>query len=599
MMRKQMEEWQSVYGGENGEVKEALRRQEDTYRGEGNHVDEAHADSHADAEREAQSINNPVAVLRSQIVMVGQLSRFVRQFSSVAMLLIVLLGVPLYTTLSYFYGSYYYQYGWTPSAAFLSGESAAIALLILFLGIAASLAFFITSRGFSSFYHADDQQNGRHVSIKWWWYGWSVACESSESWRYFLRVLVIVAGNTAVVMVVNAVYVYFCLQISVLQSFFLSVAMTGFKLVWSRILFLVLSHWIARGGERGVTKEVSHPGLSCTDTVAVTSGDGVKNNLTQMMNGWNSATITIYSCLMLFNTIVAPCLATLFISSDCFYYVFVSPPYVAVSYSYPVCITIVENACMSTASVIKTSDFQPPFSYGYQCSSALLQEYGYVFVYKYLLLGVLHPLVVLLLTFYHDQQMSSDESENIDGAEKKEEGSMAERGVVVSREFISPLHIRSGDVAIDANTTSPKPNAIRSISLSSTTSLLLPPLWRKNISHGIMSYFLDETNFEHVFSAAEYSVRLSMMIGTLLTYGIVLPYLAVLVCVAIVSNTYLTQWALARFYQMAWKASENNHHDRLSSSLRLHSNDSKMSATVPESEWNADGSREAVRHVKV
>eukprot|EP00975_Prorocentrum_lima_P053567 11240058-Prorocentrum_lima.AAC.1 len=83
-----------------------------------------------------------MTVLRDQIGGVLQLLRSVRQFSCLAMLLIVLVGVPLYTTLSSFYGSYEHQYGWTPTAAFLSGESAAIALLVLFLVVAGILSWF-------------------------------------------------------------------------------------------------------------------------------------------------------------------------------------------------------------------------------------------------------------------------------------------------------------------------------------------------------------------------------------------------------------------------------------------------------------------------
>eukprot|EP00981_Chlorochromonas_danica_P015132 scaffold10658_cov189-Ochromonas_danica.AAC.1 len=189
-----------------------------------------------------------------------------------------------------------------------------------------------------------------------------------ENWRYFVVMMLITVGN---------------------------VAMSGFKLLWCRILFLVLSRCVARRGGGGVKEGVEQQksgvvvngGEACEDNEAGGSclsknteeeGNSKKKEEEKKVNsrsGWDSATISIYSSLMLFNTIVAPCLATLLISSDCFYYVFTSPPSVSVSYTYPRCTTVYGTTCSATVEAVYVSDFQPPFSYSYQCSSALLQEY--------------------------------------------------------------------------------------------------------------------------------------------------------------------------------------------------------------------------------
>eukprot|EP00981_Chlorochromonas_danica_P014933 scaffold9485_cov248-Ochromonas_danica.AAC.8 len=319
---------------------------------------------------------------------------------------------------------------------------------------------------------------------------------------------------------------------------------------------------------------------ACEDNEA--GGSGVSNNAEEeegnskkkeeekkvnRQNGWDSATISIYSSLMLFNTIVAPCLATLLISSDCFYYVFASPPFVSMSYAYPTCIATADTTCALTTDVLYASDFQPPFSYSYQCSSALLQEYGYVFVYKYLLLGVVHPVVVLLLAFYHDDKEKKSLSEKErEGEDGKKARSLGVLGSVESSEFISPLHsVERGDGVSNGNGSSIGVGNAASLSgadmnnemkrwrrssvssLSSSSAVFLPSLWKQKVEEGLKTYFVEEANFDHIFCAAEYSGRLTMMIGTLVTFGVVLPYLSVLVCLSIVTNTYLTQWALARF----------------------------------------------------
>eukprot|EP00981_Chlorochromonas_danica_P015357 scaffold11743_cov199-Ochromonas_danica.AAC.1 len=304
--------------------------------------------------------------------------------------------------------------------------------------------------------------------------------------------------------------------------------MSGFKLLWCRILFLVLSRCVARrgggvregeeqqklsGGDGGEACEDNEAGGGGVSKSAVEEGNRKKKQEEKKVNsqrqsGWDSAIISMYSSLMLFNTIVAPCLATLFISSDCFYYVFASPPSVSVSYTYPMCATIHGDKCSATVDVLYSSEFQPPFSYSYQCSSALLQEYGYVFVYKYLLLGVVHPVVVLLLAFYHDDKekkaLSEKEREGEDCKKARSQGVLGSVESNRSSGFISPLHsVERGDGVsvtnsngsigeVDAsmsgadvnNGLAPEVKRWRRSSMSSLSSpsaVLLPSLWKQKV----------------------------------------------------------------------------------------------------------------------
>eukprot|EP00981_Chlorochromonas_danica_P016192 scaffold16024_cov258-Ochromonas_danica.AAC.2 len=613
VLLKQIWEWQSFCAAVEEEKMIALKKVKQGVGAAGGNREGVREKAGEEGEEEddvvrsyAKHLDNPAAILQDQIGMVVQLSQLVRQFSCLAMLLIVLVGVPLYTTLSSFYGSYEHQYGWTPSAAFLSGQSAAIALLILFLVVAGTLSCFRSWYSSSVVHHGiSGGDRGREFPwscLRWFSGGGLFGCGKSEGekWRYLTVLLLIAVGNMAVVMVVNATYVYLYVQISVLEAFFLSVAMSGFKLLWCRLLFLVLSRWVARGGVReggGQQKSSCDGSEACEDNEAGCSGvsnsaevEGRKNRKMEgkkevnRQSGWDSTTINAYSSLMLFNTIVAPCLATLLISSDCFYYVFASPPSVSVSYTYPACVSVSGTTCSLATEVLYVSDFQPPFSYSYQCSSALLQEYGYVFVYKYLLLGVVHPVVVLLLAFYHDDKEKEREGE--DGKKARLPSVLGSVESSGRSDFISPLHsvergdgvsisnssVSVGDVPMsgsDVNNGGPevKRRGRSSVSsLSSSSAVLLPSLWKQKVEEGLKAYFQNEANFDHIFCAAEYSGRLTMMIGTLVTFGVVLPYLSFLVCLSIVTNTYLTQWALARFSLLTsskkWmKKNSVDHHD--------------------------------------
>eukprot|EP00969_Alexandrium_andersonii_P372362 15481552-Alexandrium_andersonii.AAC.1 len=68
-------------------------------------------------------------------------------------------------------------------------------------------------------------------------------------------------------------------------------------------------------------------------------------------------------------------------SSDCFYYVFASPDTITASYSFQKCSTFADIGCLEYTKATFSTDFSPPFSYTYQCSSAMLVNYAYVFAY--------------------------------------------------------------------------------------------------------------------------------------------------------------------------------------------------------------------------
>jgi Leucine-rich repeat (LRR) protein len=100
--------------------------------------------------------------------------------------------------------------------------------------------------------------------------------------------------------------------------------------------------------------------------------------------------------LLLFNNVLAPIAASAFVSADCFYYMVVTPPEVQTSYSVLLCTEyldslLVEGNCFSYDTFIQNISYLPPFFYSYQCSSALLTSFAYVYLMKYLYIGVVLP----------------------------------------------------------------------------------------------------------------------------------------------------------------------------------------------------------------
>eukprot|EP00981_Chlorochromonas_danica_P007589 scaffold1816_cov192-Ochromonas_danica.AAC.1 len=220
---------------------------------------------------------------------------------------------------------------------------------------------------------------------------------SKVDWRAVLTVKVCIAVvNIIIVLVVNGFYVYIYLQLQRWSAMMLSVALSVFKVCWSMVvqvgvvkLLQPLQHH-EEGEEEGEERSVEEGGRGES---MITRTRGMRRE------GLHEENVRFMSSLMLFNTIVAPCLATMVASSDCFYYVFASPDTITASYSFQECVVFTEINCAAYRTSTHSIDFSPPFSYTYQCSSAMLVDYAYVFAYKYVLIGILYPLFVLGVMF--------------------------------------------------------------------------------------------------------------------------------------------------------------------------------------------------------
>eukprot|EP01033_Poteriospumella_lacustris_P003326 gene3325-2455_t len=134
-----------------------------------------------------------------------------------------------------------------------------------------------------------------------------------------------------------------------------------------------------------------------------------------LMGGWDGGVAgslgttlsdaTVVS-LCLFNNLVAPFLAELLVSPSCFLYVVSQAPALHFSYTSSAENHIFDFQDYSYTVVVDSSvAVVPPFHYSYQCSSALLADYAYVFVFRYLLSGVVEPMVVWGLYVYDGPQL--------------------------------------------------------------------------------------------------------------------------------------------------------------------------------------------------
>jgi hypothetical protein len=190
--------------------------------------------------------------------------------------------------------------------------------------------------------------------------------------------------------------------------------------------------------------------------------------------------------IVLFNTIIAPCLGTAIIDPNCFVNAFVQP---RGDSSLPVysCSTFSFDNCSSTETggSIATS-FEPPFIYSHQCSSAILTNYASVYVYMFAMAAFIKPvLLVFMEKFYREIP----------------------------------------------------PDSILHIFIENTMYELLKPPTERQINSATRTLFKKD----------RFALRLISKLTVFLTFGVVFPPIAIVICVAFYSETYLNEIILGKY----------------------------------------------------
>jgi len=94
----------------------------------------------------------------------------------------------------------------------------------------------------------------------------------------------------------------------------------------------------------------------------------------------------------LISNIFIPCLTIAFINPNCFYNLIKQENRVESFFYYPDCTAFDEAKCLSIQVISISDSYDPPFVYGYQCSSSLLSSYASVYVYMCLATMFILPL---------------------------------------------------------------------------------------------------------------------------------------------------------------------------------------------------------------
>jgi Leucine-rich repeat (LRR) protein len=285
-------------------------------------------------------------------------------------------GIFLSIILHQFYSTHSFSYAWTISFGYLSGEVPAgiIGLYVTIFQFAICyFSYHKTSKlGLQSFKKSEKSSISFSLSTS----------DMIERFpiRHTICIIVIFAANAVATVTVNIYFIFHRSNITGAKLELLQVALSLFKFMWSNVIVGRLVSLGRKIFQLGNTPK--------TDALFMT-------------------------VLNLFSVMIAPCVATVIASKDCFYYLFFSEPEVSAQYSYAACDLINSNtsgdSCLGTETTDVTASYQPTYTYSYQCSTALLTDYASVFVYYFITSAFLVPVVRWL---FQSIQMNLRDSSN-------------------------------------------------------------------------------------------------------------------------------------------------------------------------------------------
>lgn len=206
--------------------------------------------------------------------------------------------------------------------------------------------------------------------------------KSTSAIKITLTSWLVVLINCAVILVADGVYVYATLSADTTktQKESAQFIIAGFKLLWNFVMIPVLIKYIPAWSLKAVDKAE------------------VRLRINHRVH--------YKSCILIFNNIIAPLLATLFSDYNCFRELFETHDPVDASYYFVTCIYALVSAargeyiCTEYGQIGPfVTTYVPSWQYNYQCGFAVLSNYIPVYVYIYASLLIIQPLVYAVVVY--------------------------------------------------------------------------------------------------------------------------------------------------------------------------------------------------------
>lgn len=298
------------------------------------------------------------------------INEVVRRASCHAALYILLVLLPMYIALDVHYSTHTYCYAWIVSSAYLSGTACFAIMMVswvLFQGVQLVGPAYELQK--SSYDNSSDEKKRQLIYRRYQ----ETATMRGKRYRVkrWLIYLAYVLVNIIVVAGVNISYVYLTLYQSHTVIIAVQVLLSIFTFCWNNLLSPYTVRWA----------------LYC---------------ISQLNTKIKISINEFFSCQLfvaLTCNIVIPCLTVVVISPDCFHSFFIPDAVVTSTFTDDECFDYdyVGNTCIDLYSYQRTTSYDPPFIYGYQCSSTILSSYSSVYMMVCIGATFISPLVKAII----------------------------------------------------------------------------------------------------------------------------------------------------------------------------------------------------------
>lgn len=305
--------------------------------------------------------------------------------------------------------------------------------------------------------------------------------------------------DVVVVMIMNIAYVYASFHFPVYMMVLLLIALTAFKLMWN---MWCLPHWLVHHGSRLSGGAYTHT---------------------------RSSSVIAHACFLIFNNVVAPCLASLVTDTSCYLTLVTSRASLDATYSFETCskFNSTSGECESFAyAVTSTASYDPPYIYSYQCTSSLLTKYVPFFVMLYLISGVIVPAYTYYMIRTAQKSSSSLNSTSLSSW----------RDADMSSSRLSRMTTTVSETAFEERQTSVERSSIQLSGLRDTVARRVT----RHYHHKIEA--LEELMRVFVFRVHQTIGNTAAAMAVMMTFGMAFPLLSILTLTQICSSTKLLEY---------------------------------------------------------
>jgi Leucine-rich repeat (LRR) protein len=308
----------------------------------------------------------------NEILTFYRFNRRCRRICGFLTLFVLIVLLPTYCVLSNYYSSYAEKYVWTVSAMFLTGSVSGWILYVELLACALlTCGLVIRLFHLSAVLRATAGHTSKELS---WYKFWVYVLLSVMNFLFML-----IADIVYVVTIINA-----NAGVAILAQFILALVKIGWNnsILWKLLIWC--EKWISYLYRSSCQSNL--PNVELLD-----------HNVDSVVNGFSHFDVGMISTSIGLNNLIYPILAIMAVSSNCLHDAIFQPPSITSSYGGE------EMTAMGSPAVMMVStSYNPPFSYGYQCSSVIYAYYTPVFIIMFTFESVVIPIIQLSLRFYYE-----------------------------------------------------------------------------------------------------------------------------------------------------------------------------------------------------